>query len=263
MKKFWLVVAIIVCITAVLGGKIYWDHKIGQISSSSRLQTGAESISGNAADFSGVGSDRAFSQQITKLPKSLQKTAALAFKNNGQVQIVMVGSDNVQALALLLQHQLDQTFGSLFFKVTAVDVGQMTSLDLNQVKVENLFQNLSAKPDGVIFTPLLYNDDHKVSSADTQTVTGLFEEKVRISYPKAAFFISLPDYSSVALYMNSRIDSLSSYITDQKMSNLDYLSQWPKGSQRKNVVSSDGHTMNSSGQNIWINYMIKQWGLKK
>ncbi|TGA97544.1 hypothetical protein E4665_11925 [Sporolactobacillus shoreae] len=262
MKKFWLIAVIILCIATVLGGKIYWNHKIGRISSSN-LQSGINTSSGVASDFSLDGSSATINKQISALPKSLQKAASSARKNNGQVQIAMVGSENVQALSLLLQHQLDLTFGDLFFKVTAIDLGQINSLNLNQAKTTDLFKNMSARPDAVIFTPLLYNDNGKVGSGDTETVTGLFEEKIRLQYPKAAFFISLPNYSSDAPYINSRIDSLEAYVTDQKFQNLNYLSKWPKGNTRANLVSSDGHTMNKAGQTVWINYVISQWGLKK
>ncbi|WP_353947438.1 hypothetical protein ABNN70_07675 [Sporolactobacillus sp. Y61] len=172
--------------------------------------------------------------KIKALPGALEKAANRAQKEESQVRVAMVGADSTQALAPLLQQRLDQTFGELFFKVTPVDLGTSTSLALNEKKLNDLFKNLNGKPDAVIFTPLLYNDDHQVSTSDTETVTGLFEEKIRISYPDVAFYVSLPNYSANADYMNDRIDGLKSYIEDQKIPELDYLSKWAKGDDRRN-----------------------------
>jgi hypothetical protein len=147
--------------------------------------------------------------------------------------------------------------------VTPVDLGKSTSLALNEKKLNEMFKGLNGKPDAVIFTPLLYNDDHQVSTSDTETVTGLFEEKVRISYPDVAFYVSLPNYSADADYMNDRIDGLKSYIEDQKIPELDYLSKWAKGEDREKLVASDGHTMNSQGRQVWLDYISKAWGLEK
>ncbi|WP_010632648.1 hypothetical protein [Sporolactobacillus vineae] len=260
MKKFWIIVALIVCIAAILGGRIYYQHRIGSVISAS----GADSVGASAAAAETSGSSgSSLDKQINQLPKSLQKAARSASKNSKQVQLVMVGHDNVQSLALLLQNQLDKTFGELFFKVTALDVGKKNSLSFNQIPANTLFQNLNARPDGIIYTPLLYNDDHQVSSDDTQTVTGLFQEKVKIKYPHAAFFVSLPNYSSNLGYMNSRIDSLKGYVSKEKMASINYLSQWPKGAKRAHLVGLDGHTMSAAGRQIWINYLTRQWGLKK
>jgi hypothetical protein len=260
LKKFWVIVALIVCIAAILGGRIYYQHRIGTVTSGNGA--GNAYSAAISADVSGS-SGGLIDKQIKKLPKSLQGAAASASKNNGQVQLVMVGHDDVQSLALLLQNQLDKTFGDLFFKVTVIDVGKVNSLAFNQIQTNTLFQNLSTKPDAVIYFPLLYNDDHQVSTDDTQTVTGLFQEKVKIKYPKAAFFISLPDYSSTLNYMDSRVSSVRSYVRQAKMNTFDYLSQWPKGSKRSSVVGADGHTMNAAGRQIWIDYLTRQWGLKK
>lgn len=257
MKKFWVIVALIVCIAAILGGRIYYQHRVGAVTSGNSVFSG--SVSADAAGSS----DISIEKQIKKLPKPLQKAATSAAKNNGQVQLVMVGHDNVQSLALLLQNQLDKTFGDQFFKVTVLDVGKVNSLSFNQIQTNTLFQNLSTKPDAVIYFPLLYNDDHQVSTDDTQTVTGLFQEKVKIKYPNAAFFVSLPNYSSTLSYMDGRINSVKSYVTQAKMNTIDYLPKWPKGSKRSGLVGSDGHTMNAAGQQIWINSLIRQWGLKK
>lgn len=260
MKKFWIIVALIVCIAAILGGRVYYQHRIGTVISSNHADS--VGVSAAAAETTGS-SNSSLNKQISQLPKSLQRAARSASKGNSQVQLVMVGHDNVQPLALLLQNQLDKTFGEQFFKITALDVGKKNSLSFNRIPAGTLFQNLSSKPDGIIYIPLLYNDDHQVSSDDTQTVTGLFQEKVKIKYPHAAFFVSLPNYSSNLSYMNSRINSLKTYVSQENMASINYLSQWPKGAKRAHLVGSDGHTMSAAGRQIWIDYLTKQWGLKK
>lgn len=263
LKKFWLVLVSIVCIAAIVGGNIYWNHRLGRIAKADSALIGSGSVS--AGDMSGTNGIAAkkVKAQIAKLPRTMQKAAQKALANNGQVRVVMIGSENVQALSLLLQQRLDSSFGSLFFKVTAVDLGKSTSLQLNQAKIESLFQSSNGNPDAVIYTPLLYNDDGKVSTDDTNSVTALLEEKIRLKYPQAAFFISLPNYSANAPYINDRIDQLSTYVKSQNLATLNYLPNWPGGSKRAGVVAADGHTMNKAGQDIWLKAISRDLGLSK
>lgn len=262
MKKIWLIIVLILCIGTLLIGRAYWNHRIDQVArADAQLDTGDLTEDGSANADS---SDKELKDKIKKLPDALEKAAKKATDDNGQVQIAMVGGgDDVQALSLLLQHQLDQTYGVSFFKVTALNVGSANSLQFNQSGSNSVFQNMSQKPDAVIFIPLIYNDDHKVSTDDTEAVTGMFEEKVRIKYPDAAFFVSPPNYSSNASYINDRIDGLKTYVEKQKIEWIDYLSKWPQDVNRKGLVGDDGHTMNKDGQKIWLDYISDQWGLNK
>nr|WP_290443573.1 hypothetical protein [Sporolactobacillus kofuensis] len=251
---------ILLCLLSVIGGKLYWNHRLNQVRASSAIQSQDE-LSGLNAESSDS-SDSLVMKKIKKLPSGLQKAAINAYKKNGQVQISLIGSENTQGLAMLLQQQFDKVYGASFFKVTVQDLSKSNSLALNQAKIQDLMKNVNGQPDAIIFTPLLYNDDRNVSTEDTETVTSLLEEKAKIKYPKAAFFVSLPNYSSNQSYMNRRIDQLKTYIQKQKIDEINYLSKWPKGAKRVDVVGSDGHTMNKSGQKIWIDYVSDKWGLK-
>ncbi|RYL95829.1 hypothetical protein EWI07_01225 [Sporolactobacillus sp. THM7-4] len=261
MRRFWAIFVVILCFLIITGGNFYWNHKV------SRAQvTGVQKVSDTQQDGGfeqSVSSGKSIRDHIARLPKPVQKAANRALRTSGQVQVVMVGSENVQGLAIRLQNQLDKTFGEMFFKVTANDLGKETSLDLNQAKIQDLFQKVNGKPDVIIYTPLLYNDDHRVSTDDTNSVISLFEEKISLKYPDAAFFVSPPDYSSQEDYINQRIDDLIHYTDKQGITELDYLSRWPKGKERIQVVGADGYTMNQAGQKIWTDYISKKWGLAK
>lgn len=256
MKKTWVILIAIVCLATIVAGRFYWNYKIDQAVHAQAI----ENQDGDTKD-SDSASDPDVKKQIEKLPEPMRDAANAAEQENGQVQIAMVGSENVQALSLLLQDRLDKTFGDLFFKVTPVDVKKMTSLQVNEQDVEKLFQTINGGPDVVIYTPLVYNDDHKVSTEDTQTVSGLFEQKVIMAYPDSVFMLSPPNYSSEQDYINERIDAFEDFSKDQEITYLNYLSEWPDDSERDDVVGSDGHTMNKSGQQIWIDYVAKEWGL--
>lgn len=256
MKKIWLILVCVLCLVSVVGGKWYWNHKLDRITLQAKNDTA--SIEGLSADQS----ETLIEKNIAKLPKELRNAAENAYKKNGQVRIVMIGSSNEQALALLLQKQLDDTFGEGFFRVTVQDLGKSNSLVLNQAKLGDLMKNVNGSPDLVIYTPFIYNDDRQVSTDDTETVATLLAEKVKNKYPKAAFLVNPPNYSSKQPYMNDRIDQMKTYIQKQKIAVLNYLSEWPKGSKRANAVGDDGHTMNVTGREIWIDYITKQWQLK-
>lgn len=259
MKKFWLILVSVLCLASVFGGKLYWNHKLNQVKAASSLQAQEDLSGSNTADADV--SDNAIAKRIAKLPKTLRQAATEANKKSGQVRIILVGSDSEQLLALLLQKKLDDVYGESFFKVTAQDLGKANSLTLNKAKIKDLMQSVDGSPDLVVYTPLLYNDDRQVSTEDTETVVTLLSEKVKITYPKAAFLVSLPNYSSQKPYMNDRIDDLKTYVEKQKIDVLNYLSKWPKGAKRADVVGDDGQTMNTAGREIWIDYISNQWGL--
>ncbi|RYM05888.1 hypothetical protein EWH99_04480 [Sporolactobacillus sp. THM7-7] len=260
LKKFWLIVVIILCLAVIIGGRFYWNYKIDHTSMSA-VQTGSDVIAGGSSES--VESGKNIKAHIENLPKSMQKAAEEAETEDGQVQVILIGDKNAEALATQLQEKMDQTFGDLFFKVTGRDMGKSTSLELNHAKLSDLFQNVNGKPDAVIYTPPVYNDDHQVSTDDTNTVISLFEEKVHVTYPDAAFFVSPPSYSPERPYINERIDDMETYAKEQKIQYLDYLSKWPKGEKRSQLVGNDGETMNKSGQKIWMDYISDRWGLSK
>ncbi|MCL1632669.1 hypothetical protein M3N64_12140 [Sporolactobacillus sp. CPB3-1] len=257
MKRIWLIIVTILCLSSLIGGRLYWNHKVNEVKKAS--QQGQI----DASNIDETGSGQSFSDRIKKLPKALRSAAQNANRENGQVRVALLGTSNEEQLAPLLQQRLDQTFGEAFFKVTAKNLGKTTSLALNRAKIADLVQSADGKPDLVIFTPLVYNDDRQVSTADTRTAALILEKKVNDAYPKASFLVNLPNYSSNKAYMNDRIDELSAFIRKQDLPLLDYLSDWPDGAKRADVVKEDGETMNASGQKIWIDYVSKQWGLNK
>lgn len=258
MKRIWLIGVILFCLASIIGGKVYWNHRIHHISQVS-LRDSSDLTAGLQVNDS---SSLPIMKQMNRLPGSLRTAAKKAYKTSGQVRVAMIGDNQVQMLAPVLQNRLDQIFGQLFFKVLPIDVGKATSLQLNQAKLSSLFQEKNGTPDAVIFIPLLYNDDHKVGTDDTQTVTELFRKRVQKKYPKVDYYISPPNYSSKLLYLNDRIDTLTSDLNKQKITTIHYLKNWPQGGKMKDAVQSDGKTMSKTGQTIWVNAVTKEWNLK-
>ncbi|WKB35289.1 hypothetical protein QS257_16985 [Terrilactibacillus sp. S3-3] len=100
-----------------------------------------------------------------------------------------------------------------------------------------------------------------MSTTDTKSVISLMEEKIKIKYPSAAFFVQPPVYSAETPYINERIDELKKYAKKQGLAYINYLSQWPKGAQRASVIADDGQSMNQKGEKIWLRYIGQKWGL--
>ncbi|MFT8391952.1 MAG: hypothetical protein ABF586_13415 [Sporolactobacillus sp.] len=258
MKKLALVAAVLVCFVSIIGGKFYYDHKVGQISRSSEASSSELTAGLSVNDDSGM----PIVKQIDKLPPSLQEAARHANKTGGQVQLALVGDASVQTYASLLQARLDATFGQSFFKVIPLSVGAANSLQFNQLKMKKLFQAVNGKPDAVIDVPLIYNDDHQVRTDDTATVMSYFKTKVKESYPKAAFFALLPNPSPKFSYMSDRLATLASYLNKQKIHTIAPFSHLPRSTSLKTLVGSDGRNLSSKGQTYWMNAVAKDWNLK-
>lgn len=260
MKKVALLVFFVLCFASVIGGKLYWNHKIERVKAASLAQSKQDSA--RLQDLSTDDSDQhSFEKKLAKLPESVKKAAEKANQNNGHVQIVMIGGKNEQKLAAQLQRTFDNRFGESLFSVTAKTIDRLNSLDTMK-KSADLLKPAQGSPDLVLYTPPIYTDDRSVSTGDTQTVVRLIDEQLSKKYKHAAFFLNPPNYSSRLPYMNERIDELTAKAASQKISVIKYLSEWPKKAKRADVVAADGHTMTKSGQKIWLDSITKQWGLK-
>ncbi|WKB35291.1 hypothetical protein QS257_16995 [Terrilactibacillus sp. S3-3] len=48
MKKVWIILAILICLAAIIGGKIYWQHKISKTTSEGGTAAQTEQVLGTA-----------------------------------------------------------------------------------------------------------------------------------------------------------------------------------------------------------------------
>lgn len=260
LKKIWIVLAILICLAAIIGGDIYWHHKISKTTAEAATAGQTEQALNATESGQPASPDKARDKRIAKLPAALQKNVQAAIGKHEQVLLVMIGGADSQALAGLLQQQLDKTYGADIFKVTANSYGSSDSLALNGKPLSEIIKG-AKEPDAVFYTPPVYNDDHQVSTTDTKSVISLIGEKIKAKYPDAAFFVQPPVYSAETTYINDRIDELKKYAKKKDLAYINYLSQWPTGAKQANVAAADGQSMNEKGEEIWLKYISQKWGL--
>ncbi|MFT8872891.1 MAG: SGNH/GDSL hydrolase family protein [Sporolactobacillus sp.] len=260
LKKLVLIILVLLCLLSVAGGKLYWDKRLQQVAHASSLDA---SETASAAALANDVSNLKIIRQIHRLPKEMQPAALAAYKKNGQVQIAMIGDRQVQVYAQLLQNSFDATFGQFFFKVTPLSLNQTTSLQLNQLQPGNLLQSMPAKPDAVFYVPLIYNDDHQVSTDDTKAVMLALKDKLAKADPKAPFYVVLPNGSTKLAYMSARISGVAQYAEAQKLTVLDGFAKLPTGKQLGNLLEADGVTLNQAGRTVWADNIDQLLGLMK
>ncbi|WKB35290.1 hypothetical protein QS257_16990 [Terrilactibacillus sp. S3-3] len=84
----------------------------------------------------------------------MQKTVRAAIDKHAQVQLVMIGGADCQAMSGLFQQQLDKAYGQDVFKVTASSYGTQDSLALNDKPLSEMIKGTAAAkgPDAVLYT---------------------------------------------------------------------------------------------------------------
>ena len=113
----------------------------------------------------------------------------------------------------------------------------------------------SEKPDVIIYTPPIMNDDHQVSTDDTTAVIKLIGQDVSENYPDAVYMVQPPNKTSNQTAINDRIDQIKDYMNGENIPYLNYLKKWPSEGSISDVVKSDGYTPNDKGLKIWSDYL--------
>lgn len=257
MKKFGVILVIILCIGAIIFGKIYYHHKVKLTMAEAKTTTSAEMDAPPASDSSKSADTKKpakISDLTSNMPKELKNMVTTAKDKNKKLVIDMIGGSDISGLGTLFQTDLNKAYGQGLFDVKETVIIDKTSLDIYHDGIKKTIGNVT--PDIIIYTPLVMNDDRKVRTDDTTAVIGLLEQEIQSAYPNAYYMVQPPNKTSDQPAINDRIDQITDYMKQQQgVPYLNYLKKWPDGTQMGNVVKSDGHTPNSAGLKIWSTYL--------
>jgi hypothetical protein len=258
MKKLSIILVIIICIGAIISGKVYYHHKIQETAAQAKSETAepvaaasekkTESSSGETKKTS-----RSLSALTANLPKKLQKQIREAKDKNQTVSIDLIGETDIQGLAPLFQNQLDTAYGHGLFQVKTVLLEKKNSLDLYHTGIKKVIGD--DHPNVIIYTPPIMNDDHEVSTDDTLAVIKLLGRDISENYPDASYMVQPPNKTSDQTAINDRIDQIKDYMDGTDIPYLNYLKNWPSSGSLAEAVKSDGHTPNEKGLKIWSDYL--------
>lgn len=257
MKKVGTVLIILVCLALIISGKFYWNNKLedtaakAKESASETPKPSVKKIDEKAPRTKKV--SQSIDNLTKHLPDKLKKVIQKAKDDKTPVTIVMTGGQEIKGLADLFQARLDGAYDDVVFKVVEKTFKEETSLDVYHKDTKKLFE--SEKPDVVIYTPLVMNDDHKVSTSDTEAVIGLLGNDIQKLYPDVVYMVEPSNYTDDIPKVNDRIDEIATDIKKKDVIYLDYLKRWPSGGKMADVVKEDSYTPNEKGLKIWADYL--------
>lgn len=257
MKKLGVILVIIICIGAIVWGRMYYHRKV-QLATAEAKTSNSLSTPGTKSAQTNKSNSQNKSVKISdltaNLPKDLQKMIETARQQNKKLVIDMIGGNEISGLDSLFQKDLNKAYGQNLFEVKETILQNKTSLDVYHEGIKKVIG--STTPDIIIYTPLIMNDDRLVRTQDTTAVISLIEQDIQSTYPKAYYMIQPPNKTSDQPAINDRIDSIKDYMKKQQgVPYLNYLKKWPNGTQMADVVKSDGHTPNAAGLKIWSDYL--------
>ncbi|MTT31546.1 hypothetical protein GMB86_05895 [Terrilactibacillus sp. BCM23-1] len=258
MKKVALVLVIFIFVLTIIGGNMFWNHKLSKTYADAKVANKTHQDKTAQQEAKRKLQEQSKIDQLTaRLPEPLKNKIRDAASENKEVQIMMIVGSDGTGVAEQLQTQLNKSYGFDLFKVNEENVGQSSSLDFYNKQLDSLLSlKKNDQPDVVIYTPLIYNDDHKVSTEDTEAVMSLVNENFKEKYSQLIFLVQPPNYSAKFDYLNDRIDNVKTYAKDQGITYLDYLTEWPKKAKaRSKLTTKDGHTPNDQGKKVWTTYL--------
>ncbi|WP_141191062.1 hypothetical protein [Terrilactibacillus laevilacticus] len=265
MKKVALVLVIIFILT-IIGGNMFWNHKLSKTYADAKVADKTHHTQTAQKEKMRKWQEQSKIEHLTaRLPESLKNKIRYASSRNDVVKIMMIVGSDGTGVAEQLQTQLNKSYGSDLFKVNEQNMGQSTSLDFYNKKLDSILSlRKSDQPDVVIYTPFIYNDDHKVSTEDSEAMISLVYKNFTDKYSQLTFLVQPPNYSAKYDYINERIDKMKTYAKDQGITYLDYLTEWPKKiKDRSKLTTEDGHTPNNQGKKVWTTYLTSYFSSEK
>lgn len=270
MKKGLLVIfAVIVCAAAVIAGRLHWKGEVARMSKAAKAEWRADQETAGKAGNDGEQANGALASDapadpaaLTKhLPKKLQDKIKMALENKSSVRVLLAGGESVLGLAAPLQKQLNDAYGSPIFYVKEKTFSGENSLTVYQ---KELYQSLAdEKPDVIIFTAMLIEDNGKVSTHDSARIPVLIGNNLKDTLPDATFMIEPPNPVTFYDGINARADELKETAKDAGYVYLDHLSAWPKGEGLANDLDKAGRLPNEKGIKLWADYLTAYFSGKK
>lgn len=191
---------------------------------------------------------------LTKLlPDDVKSKLVNAYNQHKQVNMVLAGGQAINGLSQLLQTQLNAAYGNDFIKVTENVLKDKTTLEVYQ---NALLSNVVAnKPDIILFTPMLVNDQGKVSTRDSSNVPVLLGENVKETAPDTVFMIEPTNPVTFNTATNDRIDAVKTAAEDAGFDYIDHFDAWPTGSDLEADLDQTGKYPNAKGLKLWADFL--------
>ncbi|WP_282022618.1 SGNH/GDSL hydrolase family protein [Priestia flexa] len=257
MKVFVNILAIIVLIATIVGGKIYWD------SNTSAAPASQEKSTSDSSESKAV-SGGSWESYTSNLPDSIVDKLAQASETGEPMNLMIVGSQAMSkdenSWPMLLKAELDKTYGTSLIDVTVYEYEGMNTLEF--VRGNTYEDIVKADPDVLLFEPFLLNDNGVVGIKNTldnlsvimSHITKEVDGVVTILQP------SQPIYNATNYPKEAK--ELEVFSKENGYEYVDHWGSWPDYTSEEilEYLSEDQRTLTDKGHKAWsealINYFV-------
>lgn len=281
MKRSLFVLVCIICLAAILFGKMHWNHKLkttaaqanaqldetqamlsrsaseSTISADSSEKTADDTRGDQAAANAYQRLDLTVSEMTVDLPKVLAETITSAIQQDETIQLVTVNMREEAQWPALLQTYLDHRYGPGVFNVLVRTYGDYTTYQLLHSNRYVASFNIPAQADIVLFESLILNDQKLVPTEDTLKGTRKLAAAIKDHWPQAVFLLQPPNPLYQHEYYTDHVQTLKAFAQEKNILYVNHWEAWPTPESEAilSLLSADHVTPNDKGYERWAQFL--------
>jgi hypothetical protein len=252
MKVMVNIIAIIVLIGTIIGGKFYWNKQTSA-GTSKLVETAVASN-----EMSSKTKNRSWEEYTKNLPKSVVAKLKEAEKSGKPMNLLIVGSQatstDLTGWPAMLKETLKNTYGSLI-NVKVLEYKDTTTLDF--VRNKEYEDIIKEKPDVLLFEPFLLNDNGIVGITNTLDNLNVIMSHLTNSNSNLVTILqpSQPIYN--ASNYPKEADALKDFAEEKGYEYLNHWSAWPDYRSDKilDYLIQKQHVPAKKGNKAWASYL--------
>lgn len=246
MKILINVFAILIFISSLVAGKMYWNHQLDK------------QFEKKPTRVSAAETKKDMQAETKNLPESIVKKLEKAKKTGNPVKLVIVGSapeKDVETWGTLLKDKVEDTYGTDLINVELYEYKQMNTLQF--VKTKTYEEITKAKPDILLFEPFLLNDNGVVGINNTVDNLDVIMNHIKSENKDLVtiFQPSAPVYQAQN-YPND-VKALETFAKENGYEFVNHWSAWPDYNEEdilKYLADENGQP-NEEGEKVWFKFL--------
>ncbi|ALC81537.1 MULTISPECIES: hypothetical protein [Bacillus] len=261
MEKAMAALSVILCITIIIIGNLYWTHK--SKSDDSKVSAAA----GDAANNNEENSSKKEIENMTytkNLPEVVANKIEKAIEEKKPLKFVIYGSSAVEekdgSWSKVFKEALLDTYGEDVFDIHIIaEDGDRDSLDVSSDK--SYLKVAELKPDLVLFEPFVLKNNGNVSTKSAEDVAQMVITSIEKANKDAIVMLqpSYPIYDTT--YYPQHMESMRKSIESNGHYYLDHWENWPEieDPKLKQYVEKGNNEPSSLGHEAWSSYLINEF----
>ncbi|WNF37389.1 hypothetical protein RJD24_02695 [Bacillaceae bacterium IKA-2] len=261
MKKIVIFSIVLVSILTIVFSRYQYDQKLK--TTASEAQTVFEEIKIENEQIKEIEGKEAERERLrlltTNMAPSISQIVNEAVDENGQVNIVVVGSDSLviteerESWLTLVQSHLDQHYEGALFSVESVIYDGKSSYEV--LAEQGYTRVIEKKPDILIVEPFLLNDNGIALISDTLNYLEVFLSEIKEIYEDIIVIIQPPAPLYQSAYYLTQVEEINAYSDNNNYIYFDHWTNWPDSDDEGIKDFLDGKIPNQEGHKLWAEYI--------